>query len=103
MCRRLGGGEGRVLPSHWSEGYVSWPRPLGRGEGKEGCDAPGFQGASILSLRVCACSSLCLRWGHVSARSYVVLCKLSPSVCLPVVKGPGPRQRKGMRMCKLVV
>lgn len=71
--------------------------------GKGGMRRTRVPGASILSLSVCACSSLCLRWGHVSARSYVVLCKLSPGVCLPIVKGPGPRQRKGLRMCKLVV
>lgn len=57
------GGEGRAVPSHWSEGYVSWSRPLGAWGGKGGMRRTRVPGASILSLRVCACSSLCMRWG----------------------------------------
>lgn len=60
MCRRLGGaGAEQAAPSHWSEGYEDWPRPLG-GVGRErGVETSG---GSILSLCVCICSSLCVRW-----------------------------------------
>lgn len=51
ICRRLRGGAGRAAPSHWSEGYADWPRPLeGPWGGKGGCDERGLNSQSA---RVC--------------------------------------------------
>lgn len=49
-----GGGAGQAAPSHWSEGYEDWPRPLG-GVGRE----RGVRQAGV-QFSVCACVSAVL-------------------------------------------
>lgn len=69
------GGAGQAAPPHWTEGPTR-PRPAlgdrevggGRAGGEEGARGPRWEGASIPSLRVCACGSFCGRWGLCACR-----------------------------------
>lgn len=84
--RVQGEGAGRAEPPHWTGGLAR-PRPALGGGGNaraegSGRAALGGRGVSILSLRVCACSPFCGKWG-VCARSHEPA-NAPTSVCLGV-------------------